>query len=168
MYRILFQQGIFAHYDVSLLKRLIDSRKNVFFLFILIEFISSESFKAIWNFQNWYIRWKWTRKPHFFANQWAYSVLRRHNEQKCPVEKKIRYTFAEWLPNPDFRRNVIKFCSLTPNWLHFIMLKVRDDWLNISKDFGESRRGSLFLDTLYILWRTSWQKWTQLHSRLSL
>ena len=121
VYRIFFQQGIFAHYDVSLLNRLIDSRKNMVLLFIFIQFISSESFKAFWKF--WKIRlrrsamgWpplregalrplragrifqnfqnalklseltnsmKMNKKTTFFRES-----MRRHNEQKCPVEKK--------------------------------------------------------------------------------
>ena len=59
--------------------------------------------------------------------------MRRHNERKCPVEKKFDALLQNGCQIQNFCRNVMKFCSLTPNWLYFIILKGRDDWLNISK-----------------------------------
>ena len=69
---------------------------------------------------------------------------------KNALLKKIRYTFADnGCQIQNFRRNVMKFCSLTPNWLYFIILKGRDDWLNISKDMRNLVEVPFFLDTLY-------------------
>ena len=54
VYRNFFQQGSFpdfAHYGLSALIKLIDAIKNMIFLLILIEFMISESLKAILKFQ---------------------------------------------------------------------------------------------------------------------
>ena len=111
----------FAHYGLSAPSV---REKKMIFLIILIEFIISESLKAIlkfWkirplsappegaggplqllregeffeiseslsNFQIWWIRSKWSRKPSFFAHRWCWEAIISKIGEKSLVEKNF-------------------------------------------------------------------------------
>ena len=60
---------------------------------------------------------------------------------KALLKKKLDILSQNGCQIQNFRQNVMKFCSLTPNWLHFIMLKVQNDWLNIFQELWGTSQG---------------------------